>query len=363
MIYFNGVLKRFARSLLASTILAAVSAAGAADTSAAETKAIKFATLAPEGSTWMKSMTELDAELQKATAGRLKFKFYAGGVSGDEKDVVKKVRIGQLHAAGFTGVGLGEIAPEVRVLDAPWLFNDAKELDHIYKNFDKPLTEAVEKAGFVLLGWTELGPIHVFSKNPINGPEDMKKAKMWVWEGDPIAQAAYKAIGVAPIPLSIVDVMSALQTGLVDAVYGPPMGVIALQWFTRTKHIYAVPMAYGTGAVLLSKKFFDGIEPADQKTLRELSAKHLRRLNELSRVENESAMGTLQKQGLKTSGKPSAATLALYAELGKKARQELAGKLYSAQLLEKIEKSLEEFRRGGNGKAADATTGGKAKKG
>ncbi|PIR18887.1 MAG: ABC transporter substrate-binding protein, partial [Elusimicrobia bacterium CG11_big_fil_rev_8_21_14_0_20_64_6] len=149
---------------------------------------IKFATLAPEGSTWMKVLNELSKDLEKQTEGKLKFKFYAGGVAGDEKDVVKKIRIGQLHGAGFTGVGLGEVAPETRLLDAPWLFRSRTELEAVRSKYSKELNGAIEEGGFVLLGWTDLGSVYIFSKNPINSPVGMKQEKMWVWEGDPIAQ-------------------------------------------------------------------------------------------------------------------------------------------------------------------------------
>jgi TRAP-type C4-dicarboxylate transport system substrate-binding protein len=321
---------------------------------AADPVVIKFATLAPEGSTWMKVMGELNAEVQAKTGGRVKFKFYAGGVQGDETDVVKKIRIGQLHAAGFTGVGLGQIAPAVRILDAPWLFRDNAEADFVREKFAKDLNAAVEKGGYVLLGWTELGWVYVFSREPISAPEDMKKAKMWVWEGDPIAQAAYKAIGVTPRPLSIVDVMSSLETGMIDAVYGPPMGVTALQWFRRTKHIYDVPMADSMGAVLISRKAFDAIPEADRKVLREASARHLKRLGGLSRRENEEALAALQKQGLTLSPKPSAEVLKRYEDMGRQARRDLVGKLYPAELLDRVEKALAGRR---------AKSGGKSKKG
>lgn len=317
---------------------------------AAEVKTIKFATLAPEGSTWMKVMNELNDELQKTTHGSLKFKFYAGGVSGDEKDVVKKIRIGQLHAAALTGVGLGEISPEVRVLDAPWLFRTTGEVDAVIEKFRPQLNAALEKGGYVPLGFTDLGWVYVFSKNPVNAPDDLKKQKMWVWEGDPIAQAAYSALGVSPIPLSIVDVMSSLQTGLIDGVYGPPMGVVAFQWFTRTKFIYNAPMADSTGAVVISKKFVDGLSAADKKILLDLGAKHLKRLNELSRKENAEALAAMQKQGLKLGEKPTADQVKQYEELGKKARRELVGRLYSKELLDGVEKALEALR-GGGGKS------------
>ena len=310
----------------------------------AQTTAIKFATLAPDGSTWMKVLTELSQDLEKQSEGKLKFKFYPGGVAGDEKDVVKKIRIGQLHGAGFTGVGLGEIAPETRLLDAPWLFRSRSELESVRTKFTKELQAAVEKGGFILLGWTDLGSVYIFSKDAIAGPADMKKEKMWVWEGDPIAQAAYKALNVNPVPLSVVDVMQSLQTGLINGVYGPPLGVVALQWHSKVKHIYSVPIAESTGAVLISKSFFDKLDPAQKKLLLDVSAKHLKRLNEQTNSENDKALSALQKQGLELAAEPGADVRRKYEELGAGARKELAGKLFSVELLGKFEKELAALR-------------------
>jgi TRAP-type C4-dicarboxylate transport system substrate-binding protein len=327
------------RTALAVAALLAVAPARAQDV-----KYIKFATLAPEGSTWMNVMTDLSKDLEKATDGKLKFKFYPGAMAGEDKDVVKKIRIGQLQAAGFTGVGLGEIAPDVRLLDSPWLFHDRKELEHVREKFAPVLDAAVEKGGFVVLGWTDLGSVYVFSKNPIAGPDDMKKAKMWVWEGDPIAAAAYKAVGVNPIPLSVVDVMQSLQTGMIDAVYGPPLGVVALQWFQRVKNIYPVPMAESTGAVLISKKFFDALPDDQRQALVTISAKHLKRLNTLSDADNDKALLALQKQGLTLAPMPGADVMRRYEELGRDARSEMSGRLFDAKLLDQVEKELATFR-------------------
>jgi TRAP-type C4-dicarboxylate transport system substrate-binding protein len=323
-------------SRLAFVVAAALLAAPAG----AQTRRIKFATLAPEGSTWMKELTALSKDLKKATDGKLEFKFYPGGVSGDEKDVIKKIRIGQLQGGGFTGVGLGEVASDVRLLDSPWLFRDRKELETVREKFDGDFKGAVEKGGFVVLGWMDLGSVYVFSKDPIAGPDDMKKAKMWVWEGDPIPQAAYKGLGVHPIPLSIVDVMQSLQTGMIDAVYGPPLGVVALQWFQRVKNIYPVPMAESTGAVMISKKFFDSLPADERKALVELSASHLKRLNELTDAENDKALETLKAQGLTLAPMPGAAVLKRYEELGRAASRDLSGRVYDPKLLERVEKEL-----------------------
>ncbi len=316
----------------------------AAPLRAQEARVIKFATLAPEGSTWMNEMQGLAADVAARTQGRVKFKFYPGSVAGDEKDVVKKIRIGQLQAGGFTGVGLGEVAPEVRLLDAPWLFRSRQELTRVREKFSPELSAAVEKGGFVVLGWTDLGAVYVFSKNPIAGPEDMKRAKMWIWEGDPIAAAAYKALGVDPIPLSIIDVMQSLQTGMIDAVYGPPLGVVALQWFTQVKNIYPVPMARSTGAVLISKKFYDSLPEADRRALTELAAARIARLNELTDAENDKALETLRKQGLVLAPKPAPAVYARYEELGRAARRDLVGRLYPQSLLDRVEKELASLR-------------------
>ncbi len=323
-------------------LLAAAAALLLAGTASA--RDIKFATLAPDGSTWMNVMKDLSKELEAKTDGRLKFKFYPGGVAGDETDVVKKIRIGQLQAGGFTGVGLGEIAPETRLLDAPWLFRSRDELSYIRGKFGPELQDALEKRGFVVLGWTNLGAVYVFSKEPISGPDDMKKQKMWVWEGDPIAQAAYQALGVNPIPLSVVDVMQSLQTGMIDAVYGPPLGVVALQWFQKVKHIYPVPMAESSGAVLISKKFFDSLAPADRAALTEISAEQIARLNRLTDAENDKALAALQKQGLTLGRKPGPAVMARYAALGRAARRKLAGRLFSQDLLDRVEKELAAYR-------------------
>ena len=310
----------------------------------ASARDIKFATLAPAGSTWMKVMKDLSKELEAKTNGQLKFKFYPGGVAGDETDVVKKIRIGQLQAGGFTGVGLGQIAPETRLLDAPWLFRSRDELNFIRGKFGQELEDALARKGFVVLGWTDLGAVYVFSKEPIAGPDDMKKQKMWVWEGDPIAAAAYQALGVNPIPLSVVDVMQSLQTGMIDAVYGPPLGVVALQWFQKVKNIYPVPMAQSSGAILISKRFFDSL-PADQRAaLTEISAKEIARLNRLTDAENDEALQALKKQGLTLGKMPGPAVMARYEELGRAARRRLAGRLFTKDLLDRVEKELAAYR-------------------
>ncbi len=306
---------------------------------------IKFATLAPEGSAWMNTMKDLNQELKKETQGQVSFKIYPGGVAGDEKDVLRKIRIGEMQAGGFTGLGLGEIAPKVRVLDSPWLFKNASEIDFIRKKFRAQFEQAFLKGGFVLLGWSDLGFVHFFSQHPFSGIDSLKKDKVWIWEGDPIAEAAFKVLGINPIPLSELDVMTSLQTGMIDTVYGPPLAVTALQWFTKTQYIDPAPLAYASGAVLISKKTFDRLSPSQKQILKKVSLKYLTRLNGISRKENEESLVSLEKEGLTMSPSPDSQTMKLYQSLGQKAREALVGKLYSQKFLDQVQNSLKTFRK------------------
>jgi len=305
---------------------------------------VKFATLAPEGTAWMKTMRQFSDEVSVKTEGRVKFKIYAGGVSGDEKDVARKIRLGQLQAAGFTGVGLGEIAPETRVLDTPFLFKNTAELDNIYKMLDADFRKIFESKGYILLGWTEVGNVYIFSNTPVTNPADLQKVKMWIWEGDPIAEATFSAMKIKPIPLSITDVMTSLQTGMINAVYCAPATVIPLQWYTKMKYAMSTPIATASGAVVISIKVFELLSKDDQKTMLEAGGRHFKALTATSRRDNEKSIATLKKENVIFSGPAGPETLAIFEKMGEEARTSLVGKLYSSQLLEKIAGALKQFR-------------------
>ena len=307
---------------------------------------VKFATLAPEGSTWMNVMRDLDKEIREKSNNRLKFKIYPGGVSGDEKDVIRKIRIGQLHAGGFSGVGTGQILPEARVLDLPFLFNTREEIDHIYNTFFEYFSNAFHKKGYTLLGWIEVGPVHIFSNKPITTINDMAGIKMWMWEGDPLAQEMMKALGISPYPLSLTDVLISLQTGLIDTVYGSPLAAISLQWFTKIKYISMYPLANSSGAVLISNKFFKKLPPDLKNLLLALSKNHFPRLIALTRNENDESVKVMEKAGITLAKKPEGKDLEAYSKAGKTVRNNLVNKLYSKDLLGKIISSLNSFKKG-----------------
>jgi len=304
---------------------------------------IKFATLAPEGTSWTNILREWAKEVEEKTNGRIKFKIYPGGVSGDEKDIVRKIRIGQLNAAGFTGVGIGEIAPEIRVLDAPFLFENSDEIDHIYKKFDKEFRKIFEDKNFILLGWSEVGQVYIFSKDEVKTMEEISKLKMWIWEGDPVAQTTFEEMKIKPIPLSITDVMTSLQTGMINAVYATPTTIIPLQWYNKMKFAIDIPITNSSGAILLSKKTFDALSKEDKDLLLNLSDKHFKNLNKIARENDIKSIKTLKSKNIVFT-KISQEEKNKFIYAGKYAREKLAGKIFPQELLKKIEKELENIR-------------------
>ena len=305
---------------------------------------IKFSTLAPEGSAWMKQIRLLAKEIKKQTDGEVAFKFYPGGVSGDERDVIRKMRIGQLHAAGFTGVGLGEILPEVRVLDLPFLFENDKEVEHVYERMNEYFSGRFEEKGYVLLGWVPVGWVYFFSRNEIKSVKDLRKSKAWMWEGDPLVEETYKALKVSPIPLSITDVLVSLQTGMIDTVYTSSMGALALQWFTKVKYMSRIRMGNSTGAVLMRKKKFDSLPEKHQATIKVLSKRFLKKLVQKIQEDNALAIEVMIKNGLKHAEPPKPDELEKFHRAGEKVWKSLTGKLYSKRLLQRVLDHLEEVR-------------------
>jgi TRAP-type transport system periplasmic protein len=309
---------------------------------------IKIATIATDGSTWMKIMDQLDSEIREKTAGEVGLKFYPGGVQGDDSVVLKKIRAGQLHGGGFTGVGLGEIAPGLRVLEIPFTFRSAEEVHAVREQMEPELDKMLSDAGFELLGWADVGFVYLFTKDPVGSIADLKKVKMWLWEGDPLAETLLRSVGVSPVPLPITDVVTSLQTGLIDGVYTSPMGCISLQWFTRVGYMTDLPVTHANGAVVVTKKIFDTISPASQAIVKESAKKYFTMLNEATGKEGAASMTTLKEKGIQTVALNETDKNGFDA-VGKTVREKLVGTLYTQAVLDHTLQVLADVR---SGKAA-----------
>ena len=301
---------------------------------------IKFATVAPEGTTWMKHMRRLEKDIIKKSNGRLGFSVFPGAVAGDEIDVLRRMRIGQIHAAGFSGVGFGQILPMVRVLDLPFLFRNYEETDRVHREMRGLFAAEFLKRGFQLLAWAEVGNAHIFSKQPIRKVKDLAGLKVWAWSGDPIAKETFAAMGINPIPLAITDVTTSLGTGMIDTVYAPPLGALALQWHTSMKYMTSLPLAHSSGAILISRKSFDSLSKELSDMLRSNFERAMQELTLALRAQNEETIQLIQKKGLTIIPMPSGADLHAFYAIHRHVARKLTGRLYPKAILDQVYKHL-----------------------
>ena len=312
--------------------------------SSAKTFVIKLATLAPEGSSWMATFNAIDKEVQAKTDRQVSFKFYAGGILGDERDMLRKMHIGQIQGAALTAAGLSAIFNEVDVYQIPFLFQSHNEVDYLLTEMDSFFRKGFEKNGYVLLGWSEGGFVHLMSTTPVATLDDLRKLKVWTWEDSPMTKVIFDEANVSAIPLSVPDVLVGLQTGLVDVVYAPPSGAISLQWFTKTKYITDVNLIYLIGGVVMKKKVFKKMSPAHQNILLDVFQRQIARLKTTIRKENQEAVKVMVKHGVKIIT-PSPAEVAEYKTVSAKAMQRLEDKSFSKKVRDEVNAKLEAYRK------------------
>jgi TRAP-type C4-dicarboxylate transport system substrate-binding protein len=266
----------------------------------ASAQTIKLATLAPEGSGWMNEMRAGAREISERTEGRVKFKFYGGGVQGNDKQVLRKMRIGQLHGGAFTSVALGEFQKDAVLYGMPMLFDNLDEVRFARDRMDGKLRELLEQAGFVNFGFASGGFAHIMSNKPIAALADMQGLKVWVPDGDRISYGAAKALGISPVTMPLTDVLTGLQTELIDTIMGPPAGTIILQWNTSVSYITDLPLSYIFAMLVVEKKYFDRIQADDQLIVREVMERVYQRFEKQGNEDNEKVYQALLKDGMKS---------------------------------------------------------------
>ncbi|MEM1229109.1 MAG: TRAP transporter substrate-binding protein DctP [Pseudomonadota bacterium] len=283
---------------------------------------IKVATVSPDGSTWMKMLREAGDEVATRTDGRVKFKFYPGGVQGDDKTVLRKMRVGSLHGGVMTVGLLAQAYPDLQIYGLPLVFSSGAELDYVRANMDAQLMAGLEEEGYIGFGFAEIGYAYVMSQQPVDSVESVRALKNWVPDGDLASAKALEAFGISPIPLTIGDVLAGLQTGLIDTIAAPPVGTLTLQWHTRLGHVLDMPMLYTYGLLVLSERQFKKIDAADQAIVREVMGAATAAVNDRSRADHEAALEVLARQGL-TFHQPSPAARADAQVLADKANEAL----------------------------------------
>ena len=260
---------------------------------------LKFATIAPRGIVYAKYIYRMRKELARKSGGRLILKIYAGGTAGAERTIVRKMKIGKIDMAAYTGIGLGYLLPKIRILDVPFMFKNNRQIDYVVKRLYPTLQKDFKAKGYILAGVSEIGWVYLMSKSPIRKFDDLKGMKIFAPVGDKMVKAMFKEFSVVPVYLTIESVLPQLQTGGVDAIFAPPVGAIGLQWHNSLKYITNVRINNFSSANVIKKSSYDKLPPDLQKLLLSTSEKYSRKLVKAVRKANKKGMKVLQKRGLK----------------------------------------------------------------
>jgi TRAP-type C4-dicarboxylate transport system substrate-binding protein len=258
----------------------------------------KIATVAPEGSQWMVDLKAAGKDIEEQTTGRVKLKLYGGGVMGNDKKVLRKIRIGQLQGGAFMANGLAERYRDIVIYGLPMAFETQAEVDYVRQRMDPILMKGLEDAGFVSFGFAGGGFAKLMGAEPIADLKDLRGRKVWVPEGDNISYKAMEALQLSPVVLPITDVLTGLQTGLLEYVATPPVGAVVLQWYTKVKYVTSVPFAYTVGLLAIDKRAFQRISETDQAIVRDVLNRVYEEFEVRNRRDNLDAEQALRSSGL-----------------------------------------------------------------
>ena len=287
------------KQLLVAFLMFAVSAP-----TVAKTVRFKIATIAPEGTSWMQQMRAAAEEIEERTQGRVKFKFYPGGVMGNDNTVLRKIRLQQLHGAAFTGGALSDIESTAGLYSLPMIFRSEDEVAYVRGQMDEQIRLRLKKKDFIVLGISNGGFAYLMSSKPISGLQGLQAHKIWIPEGDTTTALTFSQAGLATIPLALGDVYTGLQTGLVDTVTSTPTGAIAFQWHTKIKHMVDYPLVHLTGYLVVSRTTFEKASSEDQAVMEDVVGAAFKKLDEINRNDNSAAKDALRAHGVVVDSLP-----------------------------------------------------------
>lgn len=324
---------------LAPLLLAVVSAGAAA-----QTTQIKIATLAPENSQWMSEFRAGAKEVRDLTEGRVQLKFYSGGVQGNEAKVLRKIQIGQLQGGTFAPTDFQKRYPDLNIYGLPFMFRSEDEVNYVRERLDPKLLAGFDDLGFVTFGFASGGFAIVMSNQPVRSYEDLKGKKVWLPEGDLISYEAMKSLQLSPVSLPMTDVLTGLQTGLIDMVAIPPVVALALQWHTKVKYVTQLPVLYAMGFMAISDRTFSKLSAADQQVVRNVMGRIYAEVNAASAKETANAVDALLNIGLQDV-QPRDGEFEKIGEIMLETNREMADKgMFSSELLDELQRYLHEYR-------------------
>ncbi len=332
------------RMSMVATLAAAVALLGGFAAGAVQATELKVATVLPENTQWMKGMRAGAAEIEQRTDGRVEFKFYSGGVQGNPQTVLRKIKIGQLHGGAFTPTDLQGVYSDLNIYGLPFLFESVEEADYVRETIDPKLAAGLEKAGFVSFGFATAGFARIMSNVPIRSHEDLRGRKVWVPEGDLISYQAMQALDLSPVTLPVTDVLTGLQTGLIDIVAMSPAGALVLQWHTRVDYITRMPIVYSMGLLAIDRRAFGRLSGADQAVVREVMSELYARWDVENQRDAEQAMQALVKSGLEPVDPAPGELERLQARMAETNLEMAREGIISLDLLQEIRRLIRQYR-------------------
>ena len=305
---------------------------------------IKIATLAPENTQLMKDFRAGAAEIKERTDGRVIIKFYAGGVQGTESKVLRKIQIGQLHGGTFSPTDFQKQYADINIYGLPFVFESEAEVDYVRERLDGTLKAGIEETGFVTFGFASAGFAIILSNEPVRSHADLKNKKVWLPEGDLISYEAMKAVQLSPVALPLTDVLTGLQTGLVDIVAIPPVVALALQWHTKVKYITRTPVLYVMGFMAIRNSVFEKLSADDQAVVTDVFSRIYANIDAGSEKENQAATQALINVGLKDIQPTPGEFEALREQMVDTNRAMANQGLFSIEILEQMQGYIAEYR-------------------
>lgn len=301
---------------------------------------LKIGVLAPEGTSWAINLKKMVKEISLVTNKEVRFKIYFNGKQGDEPDVLRKIRVGQLHGGIFSGKTLGDINGDVRVIEIPFTFDhDRTRAWKTVENMAPFFNKKFIKNEFINLGFFEIGMVYLVSKKKLTSLKKMKGIKIWAWEGDALASAIIESMNFISIPLPLPDVLSSLSTGIVDATYSPPLAIVALQWSTKIKYLLNYPLTYAIGAFLIGQKSWNKIPVKYHDKIKKICSSSFKKLNEANEKENNDSLDILKSFGVTFINFPKE-DYSFVKNIRSKVIKKLEGKLFSKNALKRFDKEL-----------------------
>jgi len=312
--------------------------------SGAQAVTLKIATLSPEGTAWMKMLRRAAGSIEQRTEGAVKFKIYPGGVMGDDKAVLRKLRVGQLHGAALTSGGVMQPYPDIVLYNLPLTFRSAAEVDYVRERMDAKLMAGLAEQKFVGFGVAEVGFAYPMMQQAVTSVAEFQDLRVWAPDNDPGAMKAYSSFNVTPIPLPIADVLTGLQTGLINTIGSPPIGAIALQWHTQISHSLNLPLLYVYGSFVIAERAFKRLNAEQQQIVTEELTAGVEAVDAVSRKDNDSAAAALLKQGI-VALEPTPEEAAEWFELAAQANAKLIDEGYvSRAMYDEMMQHLSDYR-------------------